>query len=63
MDFTPFHSRRNGERTAADEVMTLFDAAVPAVFWFYLFESFLRAWDGEHARQSSENRERQFQHA
>ena len=50
MDFRPYHERRNGERTAADEVMTLFDAAVPAVFWFHLFEGFLEAWDGEQQR-------------
>jgi hypothetical protein len=52
MDFAPFHSRKSGERTAADEVMTLFGAAVPALFWFYLFESFLQAW-GEERMQTT----------
>lgn len=47
VDFAPFHAKKAGDRPAADEVMALFDTAVPAVFWFYLFQSFLEAWDEE----------------
>jgi len=47
VDFGPFHARKTGERTAADEVMSLLDAAAPAVFRFYVFESFVEAWDAE----------------
>jgi len=47
IDFAPLFTIPSGERTAAAEVMELFSQAVPAVFWFYLCETFLEAWDKE----------------
>jgi len=47
IDFAPFFTIAFGERTVATEVMKLFSRAVPAVFWFYLCETFLEAWDKE----------------
>ena len=47
IDFAPLFTIPSGERTAAAEVMELFSQVVPAVFWFYLCETFLEAWDKE----------------
>lgn len=49
LDFLPFFARNSGERTAGEEVMDLFDQAVPVIFWFHLFGNFLQAWDEESA--------------
>ena len=45
LDFLPFFTKSSGERTAGEEVMDLFDQAVPVIFWFHLFGNFLQAWE------------------
>jgi glycosyltransferase involved in cell wall biosynthesis len=47
VDFKPFFLRNVGNRTLADEVMEGFDKAIPDVYFFHLYRSFLKAWDGE----------------
>ncbi|MGA8223900.1 MAG: glycosyltransferase, partial [Candidatus Acidiferrales bacterium] len=47
IDFKPFFLRNVENRTAADEVMEGFDRAIPDVYFFYLYRSFLKAWDEE----------------
>jgi len=44
VDFRALLDQRVGETTAADEVMKLFEHAVPTIFWFYLLERFLEVW-------------------
>jgi glycosyltransferase involved in cell wall biosynthesis len=47
IDFLPFFARNDGQRTAADAVMEVFEAAVPEIFWFYIYESLLQACENE----------------
>jgi glycosyltransferase involved in cell wall biosynthesis len=54
LDFLPFFDRTMGESTAAGEVMKLFERAVPAVFWFYLWERFLEVWAQDSGRSADE---------
>ena len=52
LDFLPFFSRKVEDKTAADEVMAGFDQAIPDVYFYYLYRSFLKAWDEEQDRIS-----------
>jgi len=52
LDFTPFFSRKVEDKTAADEVMAGFDLAIPDVYFYHLYRSFLKAWDAEAERNS-----------
>jgi GT2 family glycosyltransferase len=41
LNFTPLFSIREGEETAAENVLRTFDRIVPQVHWFFLFEKLL----------------------
>ncbi len=54
LDFSPFLTMSAGQRSAADEITTLFRRSVPDVYWHYFFESLLAAWNqqpADHAPQ------------
>jgi len=53
LDFKPFFSRMVDNRPAAEDVMEGFDKAIPQVYFFYLYRSFLKAWDEEQAHPPS----------
>ncbi len=44
LDFLPFFGLRGEAGNSAREVMELFEKALPAVFWFHLWERFLEVW-------------------
>jgi GT2 family glycosyltransferase len=46
--FERFFGTQAGQRTLADEVLEMFARAVPEVFRFSIFESFLTAWESEN---------------
>lgn len=52
VDFKPYFQIPAKQGTAAEHVMNLFARALPDVYFHYLDESFLKAWDEESARES-----------
>jgi len=53
LDFKPFFTRLVANRPAAEDVMEGFDKAIPQVYFFYLYRSFLKAWDEEQTHPPS----------
>jgi glycosyltransferase involved in cell wall biosynthesis len=47
VDFEPFYEMDWDGRPAAEVILTLFGAALPKVYWFYVYESLLGAWQQE----------------
>ena len=48
LDLTPYFHATNGERGAADQIMNAVARVVPVVFWFFLHQGFLAAWNEEN---------------
>jgi hypothetical protein len=47
VDFEPYYELNWDGRPAAAVILELFAAALPRVYWFYVYESLLRAWERE----------------
>jgi hypothetical protein len=48
VDFGRFFDIQADQRTLADQVLEMFARALPEVFLFFIFESFLTAWDSNN---------------